>query len=64
MNSLEVFEFKGSIKHFMSDNKDKIPLEVQRLCLQEVLNELSTEIQNELYELVKEREATQKGDKK
>lgn len=54
MNSLEIFEIKNTINQYLQEQK--IPAEVKRMILAEILQNMANESQNELLAELKARE--------
>ena len=59
MNSLQIFEFKETIKRYI--NEQDIPAEIKRMCLVEVLEDIRGEAQKEIISLAQERESKEEN---
>lgn len=54
MDSLKVYSFKENIKNFIKEQG--LPLEVVRMCLVEITNEVSKDALSEILKEAEERE--------
>ena len=59
MNSLNLFEFKETIKNYIREQK--IPAELKRMCLSEILEEVRQDAQAEIIKQAEEREVKDNG---
>ena len=55
MNDLKIREFQMSITSFI--NQSDLPMEVKRLCMLDILNQLQTAADTEIRQQIQERDA-------